>query len=270
MRPIKDLFVAQHPIITLTSDLGTSDYYVAAAKGSILRLMPDARIVDITHDSPKFDILHAAFNLQKAYKHFPEGSIHIVSINSIEDEYTRHIAFKADGHYFIGADNGIFSLIFQDSSIEVFTLNKDNPDVISVFPLLDVFVWVAIEISQGINLEKIGRKAQGLRRMLMPSATFNDDLLRGSIIYIDSYGNLISNIAREQFYNHTRGRNFLIDLRSHKYNLRKISKTYYDASEGEPLALFNQSGNLEIAIHQGSASKLLGLRINDSIRIEFE
>jgi S-adenosyl-L-methionine hydrolase (adenosine-forming) len=267
-RTINPDSLSKNPIITLTTDLGLSDYYVAAAKGAMLKLLQGLAIVDITHDVPKFDIMKAAFNLRSAYPHFPDGTVHIISLNALEDEQTRHVALLKNNQYFIGADNGIFSLIFDDPAEEIIQL-KNKADQPVIFPLLQSFVEPACKIAQGQPLSKLGRKTDEFRKMLMPAATISEQLVRGSIIYQDSYGNLITNIRKKHFEDIGKGLPFTIDLRNSKHNLHKIHQTYHEVGEGDPVALFNYGGYLEIALNRASASRLLGLKVNDSIRIEF-
>lgn len=268
--PINDLFVAKSPVITLTSDLGLTDFYLAAAKGAIMTAIPDSIIVDVSHENPKFDIMSAAFNLRNAYQYFPEGTIHIISVNAIEDEDTPHIVFEHKGHFFIGADNGIFSLIFDDTPEQTFQIGSVNKIQIPTFPLMNAFVYAAALLAKGNKPESMGRPNGGFRKMLMPSASIGENLLRGSVIYVDSYGNLITNISRKLFEEVGKGRSFQIDLRMNKHNVKKIKNTYNESSDGEPMALFNHLELLEISIAKGSATKLLGLKVTDSLRIEFE
>jgi S-adenosylmethionine hydrolase len=259
--------LTKKPIITLTTDLGLTDYYVAAAKGAILKMLPDVNIVDISHEIPKYDIMKAAFNLRNVYSHFPDGTVHVVSVSAIEDEQTRHVAIRMHNQYFIGADTGMFSLVFDDPAEEIVQLQGSSKA--AIFPLLQSFAAPACELASGKKLSAVGGKTEGFRKLLMPSATISDKLLRGSIIYQDSYGNLMTNIRKRHFDDIGKGLPFIIELRNSKYNLNKIHQSYNEVGEGDPVAIFNYSGHLEIALNRASAAKLLGLKVNDSIRIEF-
>ena len=134
------------PIITLTTDLGTVDHYVSAVKATILRQLDNANIVDISHDVPSFNIIHAAFVLKNVYQEFPAGSIHIIGVNAETNEDSSHLAVYANGHYFVGTDNGIFSLLLDlkpDKIIEITTTrDSDNEN----FPIKDVFAKAACHI----------------------------------------------------------------------------------------------------------------------------
>jgi len=256
-------------IITLTTDLGLSDYYVSAVKGSILRELPDTNIVDITHDIPKFDRMKAGYMLRNAFRYFPKGSIHIIGVESLEDENTPHIAIKAEDHYFIGADTGVFSLVIKEEAQEIVQLNFSKKFEGSSFPLEQIFVPAACHIARGGTLQVIGRLIGGFKRMLMPAPTRGESHLGASIQFIDSYGNIITNITRDIFDSAGNGSAFEIVLRSRIHSINRISKNYNDAPEGELLALFNAEGHLEISLNKGSAAKLLGLKVNDSLRVEF-
>jgi len=257
------------PIITLTTDLGLSDYYVAAVKGSILCELPDVTIVDVTHDVPKFDRMKTGYVLRNAYKFFPEGTIHIIGVESLEDEQTPHVAIKANGHYFIGADTGVFSLILKHPADEIVQLNFDRQNFGSSFPMQSIFVPAACHLARGGTLQVIGRLIDGYRKMLMPSATRGESHLGASIQFIDSYGNIITNITHELFEVAGQRQRFEIILRKNLHAITKISKNYNDVPEGELLAIFNTENRLEISLNRGSAAKLLGLKVNDSLRVEF-
>lgn len=267
-RSINRQFLAKYPIITLTTDLGLSDFYVAAAKGAMVKRIPQIQIVDISHDIVKYDIMMAAFNLRHAYSHFPEGTVHIVSINDIEDEQTPHVAMKMHGHYFIGADSGLFSLVFDQEAEEIVQLNSSKNGS-HLFPLLQSFVEPAALLLEGKKLASLGRKIHGFKKLLMPAATRGEGLIRGSFIYQDSYGNMVTNIRKPLFDEVGNGHPFTINLRNTKLNLNKMHNSYTDVGEGDLVAMFNHVGFLEIALNKTSAARLLGLKVSDSIRIEF-
>ena len=145
-------------IITLTTDLGIKDHYVGVLKGSLLQQCADATIVDITHQIPTYDILKAAFTIKNCYADFPEGTIHLVGVNPEINDTTTYLAVKHKGYYFIGADNGVFSLIFDEKPEQLFELNISlNPDDLT-FPTKDIFAKAACHLAKGGTLEMIGKK----------------------------------------------------------------------------------------------------------------
>lgn len=256
-------------VITLTTDLGLVDNYVASVKGAILKQAPEVTIVDITHEVPSFDLQKSAFILRNCYLDFPEGTIHIIGVNSESDVNTPHVALYANGHYFIGADNGIFSLIFDNPPEKVveLTISQDTDRV--TFPTKDVFVKAACHIARGGTLEVIGTAKYELSVRTMFRAVSENNIIKGIATYIDHYGNVITNISESQFKNFGNGRPFKILFRSAEYEIDVISQAYSSVVEGERVALFSSTGYIEIAINKANAHKLFGINQGDIIRIEF-
>lgn len=259
------------PIITLTTDLGTTDHYVGAIKAAILRQLGSASIVDISHQIPAFNIRHAAFVLRNCYKEFPQGSIHIVGVDAEAKLESPHIAIYANNHYFIGAENGIFSLILDIKPDKIVELNVSQDSDNLTFPSKDVFVKAACHIARGGTLELIGSPKENFSvERASFQASFDQSTIRGSVIHIDSYGNAITNINEALFKQVGKSRSFTIHLGSREhYSIKKIHQKYTEVISGEALALFISTGQLEIALNEGSASSLMGLSLNDIIRIEF-
>ena len=256
-------------IITLTTDLGLKDYYVGSIKGAIYSQVPNATVVDISHEVPKFDIAQAAFIIANTFREFPEGSIHILGVNPEETADTPHLVVVYDGHYFIGADNGIFSLIFEKEPERIVELNIMQDTDFLTFPTKDVFVKAACHLARGGTLAVIGKPTTNINERTMLRAVVDGSTIRGMVIYIDSYGNVITNISRNLFKKVGKGRPFTISFRVSRYDIHEIHNTYKDVPEGEKLALFGSTGFLEVAINHGNANSLLGLRISDMIRVEF-
>lgn len=256
-------------IITLTTDLGLKDYYVASVKAAILKETPDINIIDITHEIPSFDLQKTAFVIKNSYSDFPENTIHIIGVNSETDLEVAHVAIYYNGHYFIGADNGIFSLIFDTPPDKVFELNVSQDTDRITFPTKDVFVKVACHIARGGTLEVIGKPKEGLSVRTMFRAVSENNIIKGMAIYIDHYGNIITNITESLFKSFGNGRRFTIFFRSEEYEIKKMSPSYCSVEEGERAALFSSTGYIEIAINKGNASELFGVNQGDIIRIEF-
>lgn len=257
------------PIVTLTTDLGLNDHYVGAVKGAILSLSPDITIVDITHNIPAFNILQAAFTLKNSFHFFPKGTIHIMGVNPEADEGTDHLAILYKEHYFIGANNGVFSLIFDQKPEKVVQLNFSLQADYLTFPTKDIFTRAACHIANGGTLELIGKPLDHILERTNFQAVSVGNIIKGMIIHIDHYGNIITNVEENFFTSFAQKRNFMINLRSGDYDINSISKAYNDVPEGEKLALFSSSGLLEIAINKGNASSLLGMKYGHSIMIEF-
>ena len=256
-------------IITLTTDLGLKDYYAAGIKGHILSQLPDATIVDISHEIPAFNISVAAFCLKNCYYDFPKGSIHIIGVSPEANEFTRHVVIKYQNHYFIGADNGMFSLLFDEIPEVIFDLNIISNEEKRTFPTKDIFVSAACHIGRGGTLELIGTKIEGLTERTNFQPVIEDDVIRGMAMYIDSYGNVTTNITKSLVKLVGKNRDFSIVFRRSDYNIHELKFNYSEVPEGEKLALFSTNNHLEIAINKGNASKLFGIKLSDTIRIEF-
>jgi len=256
------------PIITLTSDWGHKDHYQGAVKGAIYRQIPGAQIVDICHAIPAFNLNQAAFIIRNFYRNFPTGTIHILAINSEASIESPHTLVVHEGHYFIGADNGIFSLIFDEKPETIIELDVHQDSDYFTFSARDVFVKVAAHISEGKPIEDLGKQKQSVLQKISFKPVIDGNLIKGKVIYIDNYENVFTNITEPFFKSVMKGKKFAIMFRSASYRITAISKSYKDVVEGEMLALFSTSGHLEIAINQGKASSLLGLRIDQPILIE--
>jgi S-adenosylmethionine hydrolase len=255
------------PLITFTSDFGLKDHYVSAVKGAIFTELPNANIIDISHLIPPCDILQGAYIFSNAYTHFPKGTIHIVAVNAISTIEHPHVAIQQDGHSFIGNDNGLFSLIFPRSPELIVELNMRQDTNNLTFPTRDVFARAACHLARGGTLEILGNRKNELSqrsRLHQPPGDLN---IRGNIIYIDSVGNLVTDITFALFKETGKGRNFTIEIAG--YNIDRIVTKYSDVADGEMLAFFNSAGYLEIAQNKGSAVKSLKKTMNETIRIEF-
>lgn len=263
------------PIITLTTDMGIKDHYVGAVKGAILTQCPEATIVDISHHVATFDNTQAAFVLRNAYPEFPRGTIHIIGVNPEADGRTPHLVVRHDGHYFVGADNGIFSLLFDGKPHEIFELTMKLDADHLAFPVKNVFVKAACHIARGGTPEVIGRRTVELREQLGFRPALDDKSIRGSVLHVDGYGNVVTNITKALFEEQRKRRNFTITCAKHGNDISVLHETYSDVPEGERVAFFGDTGYLEIAVNKGvdgtggGASRLFGLRVRDSVRIEF-
>ncbi|TDR18258.1 SAM hydrolase/SAM-dependent halogenase family protein [Flavobacterium cheniae] len=273
-------------IITLITDFGHKDYFVGALKGKILSEQKEAVIVDISHEIDLFNTLEASYCIEAAYSNFPKGTIHIIGVDSERVGDTQHIAMQWDDHYFICADNGILNTLIQKKipqKIVAITIHdRLNTDVSD----MDVFVAVACHISRGGLLNVIGKEIQTLKPVSVLTSAISDNLaeIKGQIVYIDSFGNCVTNISQKQFNDTVRGRKFEIIIKNKK--ITRLHKSYSDFPvsdtkqlkdlEGDFLALFNENGYLEIAIYKsnpktvGSAATLLGLHFRDSISVKFK
>ncbi len=273
-------------IITLTTDFGIKDHFVGAVKGTIYSELPDARIVDITHQISPFNITETAYILRNSYKKFPDGSIHIIGVDSELNEENKHIAIELDNHYFICPDNGVISLLASEITPEKIVEINIHEYIESSFPVLDIFVKVACHIARGGKLDVIGKIIPEFKKIseLQPTISADNRTISGNIIYVDNYGNSISNISEKLFNQVGKGRDF--EVIANRYTFPKIYKKYSDIvdfslpkeqrqKDGTRLALFNSANFLEIAMYRSNASTvggavtLLGLNYRAVITIKF-
>jgi S-adenosyl-L-methionine hydrolase (adenosine-forming) len=255
------------PIITLTSDWGNSDHFAAAVKGAILKRIPDARIVDVTHEIRHYDILQASFVIRETYPHFPEGTIHIVAIDSIESLKQPHVVVKANGHYFIGADNGLFSLILDNSPEKIIILQIPQDTGYFTFPERDRFAKAACHLADGKLMDELGEVAPALNTKLHMRAIVDKEMIKGRVMYVDAYENAYVNITEKEFREQVGNKPFTINFRRPDYLIHKIVKAYGDVNEIEMCALFSTSGFLQIAVNRGKASTLLGLVMDTPVNV---
>ena len=259
-------------IITLTSDLGSKDSYLASVKGSIYSQLESVKIVDITHDITPFNIQQAAYVLRNCFKDFPQGTIHIISIDDELTSKNEHLAVKTNGHYFIGADNGLFSLLLNEMKAEkIVRLNISQSTNCMTFSAKNIFVSAACHLARGGTMEIIGAEVADFEvKSAELKAVIKKDMIRGVVIYVDAYGNAITNIGKDVFESVQKGRNFSILFGREDEQITTISTKYKDVRPGEKLAIFGENNLLQVAMNQGEANKLLGLNLHEIIRIEFK
>ena len=255
--------------VTLTTDWGNSSFYAGAVKGTLLRMIPGVTIVEISHQIPSFNILHASFVLRNAYPHFPEGSIHIIGVNTEAGLQSPHIAAKHHGHYFIGADNGIFSLLFDNSALDAVELDLMQDSDYFTFSTRDVFSKAASLIVANGSMQPLGKSYNQFKELVHIKAATYENQIIGNVVFIDDYQNVFLNIDKSIFFKTAKGRSFKINLRLKEPHIAKISQAYGDVPEGELVILFGSTGFLELAINKGKAASLLGLHVNDTVSIEF-
>ncbi|NCD41589.1 MAG: hypothetical protein EOL88_05800 [Bacteroidia bacterium] len=258
-------------IITLLSDWGTRDPYLASVKGQLALRLPEAQIIDISHDITPFDITQASFVLRQAFPNFPEGTIHLIGINTEASIETPHTLIKYCGHYFIGADNGIFNLLMSgEEAQQIIELDLMQDSEFFTFSTKDLFIKAAVFLATGTAAEALGTVKTTINTRYSFLPVKDGNVLKGKVIYIDNYENLITNITAQQFESFGKGNPFQVLFRSSQYRIKRLSTSYSDVSEGEMVALFGTHGFLEIAINRGTAASLLGMSVDDMIRIEFQ
>ncbi len=247
-------------LITLTTDFGHSDHYVGAMKGVIASINPDAVVLDITHGIPPFDVMRGALALRAAAPYFPAGTIHVVVVDPGVGGERRPIAVKAGGFVLVGPDNGVLSLMYPEGEAPEARL-IENPDfmlehVSSTFHGRDVFAPAAAHLSRGRPFVEVGRPVRDLQRLAVPSPCRREGLIVGRVLYVDSFGNLVTNIPSD-------GVDDVAVVEVEGRALRGVLPSYAYAPRGELAAVRGSTGLVEIAANMGDAARMLGVSADE-------
>ncbi len=257
-------------IITLTTDLGIKDNYVASLKASILTQNEDVNIIDISHNIECFDINQATHVLKTCFKNFPKNTVHIITVDDELNSKNEHLLAFYNQQYFLCADNGFFNLFFDLFRPEkLFQITLDQKTDILTFASKEILTIAACHLSRGGTPEIIGKEINNYNfdgTSIKPVIDKNS--IRCTVIYIDNYGNVVTNIQKQLFQSIVGDKKFKIFHGSDIDSINKISQVYNDVSIAEKLAIFDMNEYLQIAINKGNAASLLGLKVFDIIRIE--
>jgi len=250
------------PIITLLTDFGTKDLYVASIKGVILNINPHCTLVDITHEVRPHDIEEGAFILANTYSYFPKGTIHLSIVDPGVGGTRKPIFLVTQNYFFIGPDNGLFTLVAQREKVkQVVVLTKQKyflPKVSKTFHGRDIFAPVAAHLSLGIKPIAFGYEINSLKKIKFQKAIIKEGKLLGEIYHIDTFGNLVTNVDKEKLFRFIKDRPFVI-LAGGKI-IRDLKKGYWEGKKGKLIALLGSSGLLEISVREGSAQKMLKVK----------
>ncbi|MTI33568.1 SAM hydrolase/SAM-dependent halogenase family protein [Xanthovirga aplysinae] len=252
------------PLITFLSDYGSTDHYTAAVKAAILSIDSSMQIVDISHDIEPHNIAQGSYVLSSVYKDFPVGSIHLVALNSDSNLMEPPIAIKLDDHFFLGFDNGFFSLISENSPEMIIELSSTEN---STFPGKNILAPAAAQLAKGKKLSDLGKEISSFKRMLPRYMKTTKSQLSGHVINVDHYGNLITNLDKRAFDKLKDERNFVVCFG--KEESFQIHQNYNDVDNGDCFVVFNSAGFLEIGINKGNATELLGLGFDSRVSIQF-
>ena len=253
-------------IVSLTTDFGLQDYYVAELKAHILNQSKDVQLIDVSHSIDSHDIVQAAHFLDNAFRSFPVGTIHLVAVYNYYDKNSSFILFQREGHYFIGPDNGVFSLIFEDiKAEEVVRLDNAQNEGIRLAEIMSVAVG---DIIHGKELDQIGSRTNAINQKMGIKPVVTSSQIRATIIHIDHYENVIINLKKDQFEKIRKGRRFQLYYKQTD-PVTKISENYSDVPITDVMCLFNAAGYMEIGINMGRASSMLNLNKNETIQINF-
>ncbi len=260
----------KNPIITLLTDFGAKDHYVASMKGVILSINPKCTLIDITHQVSPQDIREGAFLLAHAFSYFPRRTIHLAIVDPEVGGERKPILLQTKNYFFVGPDNGLFTWVAAKDGVDR-VIHLTNPkyflsSVSSTFHGRDIFSPVAAHLSLGIRPESFGTRMDQWATFDLKKPEEKGKRLLGEVLFIDHFGNLISNVDRQRFFDFVKGRPFVIQIGKKK--ILKVRQSYWEGQKGEIIALFGSVGFLEIAVREGNAQQRLKMGRGDPIIIE--
>ena len=261
----------ESPIVTLTTDWGTKDFFAGMVKGRLYSLISGVRVVDITHNIDPYNLVHAAFVVKNGCMEFPKGTIHIIDVNTVETRENGFIIVEYKEQYYICTDNGLPSLVFGDKWDSVTSINMYQDSSFYTFATYNLFCKVAMLLACDTPLSELGKQEDSLKPCTGVSYVENKDGLLAYVMYIDSYGNVYLNVKYSEFMKILNNRNFV--LRVGKYKVTDVSLSYADKQQGGPLKQLvltvSATGYLQLALNQASAQQLLGMKVREPVTIEF-
>jgi len=259
----------KNPVITLLTDFGTKDHYVASIKGVILNINPECHLVDITHRVNPQDIEEGAFILVSAYSYFPKGTVHLCVVDPGVGGDRKPILLVTQNYFFVGPDNGLFTLVAQREKVkQILVLSKRKyflSKISSTFHGRDLFAPVAAHLSLGVRPTAFGYEIRSLKEIGFQKPVVKEGRLLGEILHIDAFGNVISNIDEARLSRFVQGCPFVI--RAGRKSIPGLKEGYWEGKKGEPIALLGSGGFLEISVREGNAQKILKVKKGDPIWI---
>ncbi|MCL2512164.1 MAG: SAM-dependent chlorinase/fluorinase [Bacteroidales bacterium] len=259
----------ENQIITITSDWGIKGYYLAVVKGQLLSCCPEATVVDISHSIQPFNTSEAAFVLKNSFLHFPKNTWHVIEVSTDTPSDAPYLIVNYREHFFIGRDDGVFSLILEDDELDgIFEIN-DPPE--TLFPMRDIYVPVLAQLLQGVDIQNIARSVSSIRKKMPFKPTVSGNIVKGQVVYVDNYENIFTNIHRNIF---DKARQNAVRFTVYvgggysRYDGLKISNNFQRVSDGDIVTFF-VNDYLVIAIKHGCAAGLLGGNEGDTVMVEF-
>jgi S-adenosylmethionine hydrolase len=251
------------PLIALLTDFGVRDHYAGTMKGVVLGICPEATLVDISHDVPPHDVLTASLELAACYKYFPAGTVFLVVVDPGVGSSRRPLAAEAGDYRFVAPDNGVLSAVFKETPpkrvVELTERRFARPTVSRTFEGRDRFAPAAAWLAKGTELRALGRTFTDYLRLAIPDPVVTEDEIRGEVLRVDRFGNLITNIDRRSFDRLGRPGEVTLEIRAGDHRVGRLVTTYAEITPGEVCSLFGSTDHLEVAANSASAADTLGL-----------
>lgn len=258
-------------IITLTTDYGLNDHLVGALKGVILKINPDATIVDITHNVAPFDLLDGALAIGSAYSYFPPRTIHVVVVDPGVGTDRRPLLVTAENQYYVAPDNGVLSMIFErEENVVVRHVTAEHyylQPVSRTFHGRDIFAPVAAWLSKGWQTNSMGEEVTDYKKFAMPKPKTADGVVKGIVLRVDAFGNLITNFRTEDLPESATS-NGEVKFQVGTHTVSRMVPTFASGNAGEPVAYVGSSGFVEIAVNKGNASRTLSIGRGTAVVLE--
>jgi S-adenosyl-L-methionine hydrolase (adenosine-forming) len=250
------------PVVALLTDFGLRDHYAGTMKGVVLSVCPEATLIDITHDVPPHDVMTAGLELAASYRYFPAGTVFLVVVDPGVGSPRRPIAAEAGDYRFIAPDNGVLTAVFKETAprrvVELTERRYARPTVSRTFEGRDRFAPAAGWLAKGVELKALGRSLADYVRLEIPDPVTTESEVRGEVLRVDRFGNLITNIDRRSFERLGRAGDAL-EVSAGEHRVGRLVTTYAEIAPGEVCSLFGSTDHLEIAANATSAAETLGL-----------
>jgi len=260
------------PVIALMTDFGDDDFFVASLKGTILKINPEARLVDITHRVPSFDVRSANFILNSCYRYFPEKTIFLVVIDPGVGSSRSILLVETKHHFFIAPDNGVLTMVLlEEEVLRTRTVTNESyflPEVSRTFEARDKMAPVAAALSSGISCEEFGPEVNRINIIEIKRPEVKDDEIIGQVLYTDKFGNLITNIPENQIQKlkkKLKDKNLRLNIQG--VDISRYEESYSRVDEGEVLFLIGSLGLVEISCREDSAAAKLKADAGDLVKV---
>ena len=249
------------PVVTLSTDIGQSDYVVGAIKGQLLKAVPSVSLIDITHQLLAGNYLHAAYVCTNAFTFYPAGTFHFVIINLFEKSPDHLLLARFKEQFIVCPDNGILTMITGQKPDDIISIKIIKKDLAGVLNFSETFAEVLVAIENGVAWQKTGTVITDIEEKYPFRSTVGPDWIDSQIIFIDQFENVVINLTKNEFEEHRKGRKFRIVLPARNDDgIMRISENYASVEQGERLAWFNSAGYLELAVNKGNLAGLFGLK----------